>query len=210
MMNESKIRVLIVDDHFVVRIGLKTTIDMQPDMEVVAEASTGQQAIDLYAQQRPDIALVDLRLPGMTGFETTAAICKTFAGAKVIVISSYEGEEDIFRALQAGARSYLPKSVLDTELTDAIRAIHSGGSYIPPTVAGALAERAHHPELSVRELEVLRLIVRGHANKEIATQLSITEGTVKLHVGNLLTKLGVQDRTQASTVAIRRGLVHLD
>ncbi len=210
MKPKKKISVMVVDDHFVVRVGLKTTINMESDMQMVAEASTAAQALDLYPKHRPDIVLMDLRLPGTNGFEATAALCREHPEARVIVISSYEGEEDVFRALQAGARSYLPKSVLDQELAEAIRKIHAGGNYIPPSVAAALAERAHHPELSARELEVLPLIVRGLSNKEIGARLFITEATIKLHVGNILAKLGVQDRTQASTVALQRGLVHLE
>ena len=210
MKPKKKISVMVVDDHFVVRVGLKTTINMEPDMQMVAEASTAAQALDLYPKHRPDIVLMDLRLPGTNGFEATAALCRAHPEARVIVISSYEGEEDVFRALQAGARSYLPKSVLDQELAEAIRKIYAGGNYIPPSVAASLAERAHHPELSTRELEVLPLIVRGLSNKEIGARLFITEATIKLHVGNILAKLGVQDRTQASTVALQRGLVHLE
>ncbi len=210
MKPKKKISVLVVDDHFVVRVGLKTTINMEPDMQVVAEASTAAQASEFYEKHKPDIVLMDLRLPGTNGFEATAALCRAHPEVQIIVISSYEGEEDIFRALQAGARSYLPKSVLDRELAEAIRTIHSGGSYIPSMVATALAERAHHPELSTRELEVLPFIVRGLSNKEIAAKLFISEATVKLHVGNILAKLDVQDRTQASAVALQRGLVHLE
>jgi two-component system NarL family response regulator len=209
-MKPKKIRVMIVDDHFVMRIGFKTTINMQPDMQVVAEASTGSEALAVFRKHTPDVVLMDLRLPGMSGFEVIAALAKEFPPAQVIAISTYEGEEDIYRALQLGARTYLTKSVLEKELADAIRAVHAGGNYVPPLVAARLAERTHHPELSTREIEVLRRVVKGLSNKEVAGQLFITEATVKLHVGNILAKLGVQDRTQASTVAIQRGIVHLD
>jgi two-component system NarL family response regulator len=179
-------------------------------MQVVAEAGTGNEALEVFRQRQSDIVLMDLRLPGMSGFEAIAALTKEFPSVQVIAISTYEGEEDIYRALQFGARTYLPKSVLEKELTEAIRAIHSGGNYVPPLVAARLAERTHHPELSSREIEVLERIVQGLSNKEIAGQLFITEATVKLHVGNILAKLTAQDRTQASTVAIQRGIVHLD
>jgi DNA-binding NarL/FixJ family response regulator len=210
MKTKKRIRVLIVDDHFVMRIGFKTTINLQPDMQVVAEASTGAEALELVRRHEPDVILMDLRLPGMSGFEVIAALMKDFPNALIIAISTYEGEEDIFRALQLGARTYLTKSVLEKELADAIRAVHSGGNYVPPLVAARLAERTHHPQLSTREISVLERIVKGHSNKEVAGQLFITEATVKLHVTNILAKLGVQDRTQASTVAIQRGIVHLD
>jgi len=210
MKPKKKINVMIVDDHFVMRIGFKTTINMQPDMQVVAEASTGNEALDVYRRHQPDVVLMDLRLPGMSGFEAIAALIGEFPSAQAIAISTYEGEEDIYRALQLGARTYLPKSILEKELAEAIRAIHSGGSYVPPLVAARLAERTHHRELSEREIEVLQRIVKGLSNKEIAGHLFISEATVKLHVGNILTKLGVQDRTQASTMAIQRGIVHLD
>ncbi|HSI15224.1 MAG TPA: response regulator transcription factor [Chthoniobacter sp.] len=210
MKPKKKISVMIVDDHFVMRIGFKTTINMQPDMQVVAEASTGNEALEVYRQHLPEIVLMDLRLPGMSGFDVIGALTKEFPAVQVIAISTYEGEEDIYRALQSGARTYLPKSVLEKELSEAIRVIHAGGHYVPPLVAVRLAERTHHPELSVREIEVLGRIVKGLSNKEIAGQLFITEATVKLHVGNILNKLSVQDRTQASTVAIHRGIVHLD
>jgi len=209
-MKTKKIRVMIVDDHFVMRIGFKTTINMQADMHVVAEASTGSEALEVYRKHLPDVVLMDLRLPGMSGFEVIATLAKEFPQAQMIAISTYEGEEDIYRALQLGARTYLTKSVLEKELTDAIRAVHAGGNYVPPLVAARLAERTHHPELSAREIEVLQQVVKGRSNKEVAGLLSIAEATVKLHVGNILTKLGVQDRTQASTVAIQRGIVHID
>jgi two-component system NarL family response regulator len=204
------IRILIVDDHFVVRMGLASSINMEADMSAIADASTGAQALKLYRKHTPDIVLMDLRLPDMTGIETTTAICKDFPEAKIIVISTYDGDEDIYRALQAGARSYLCKNVSREELLQTIRAVHTGQRYLPPPMAARLAERVHRPELSARELEVLQLIVKGMPNKEIAGHLSITEFTVKLHVGNILTKLNVADRTQASTTAIQRGIVHLE
>jgi two-component system NarL family response regulator len=204
------IRILIVDDHFVVRMGLLSSVNKESDMVAVAEASTAPQAIALYRKHTPDIVLMDLRLPGMNGIDATFALCREFPEARVIAISTYDGGEDIYQALQAGARSYLSKGVSRVELLQTIRAVHDGQRYLPPSVAARLAERVTHTELSARELEVLRLVVRGFMNKEIAAQLSICEGTVKLHVSNVLTKLQVADRTQATTLAIQRGIVHLD
>ena len=208
-MKKQKIRVLVVDDHFVVRMGLAGSINLEEDMMVVAEASNGQQAIQLYRQQMPDIVLMDLRLPGMDGTSTAMAICKEFSEARIIMLSTFDGDEEIYRSFQAGARSYLLKSVSREELLAAIRAVHGGQRYIPPNVASRLAERVPFIDLSTREMEVLRLIVKGMSNKEIAAALSITEVTTKLHVGHILSKLKVNDRTQAATSALQRGIIHL-
>ena len=204
-----KIRILVVDDHFVVRMGLSGSINMEEDMMVVAEASNGQQAIQLYRQQTPDIVLMDLRLPATDGVVTATAICKEDPDARVIMLSTYDGDEEIYRSFQAGARSYLLKSASREELLAAIRAVHGGQRYIPPAVAARLAERVPFTELSSREMEVLRLIVKGMSNKEIAAALNITEVTTKLHVGHILGKLKVNDRTQAATSALQRGIIHL-
>jgi DNA-binding NarL/FixJ family response regulator len=208
-MKKQKIRVLVVDDHFVVRMGLSGSINLEEDMMVVAEASNGQQAIQLYRQQTPDIVLMDLRLPAMDGTATTTAICKEYPDARIIMLSTYDGDEEIYRSFQAGARSYLLKSVSREELLAAIRAVHDGQRYIPPAVAARLAERVPFIDLSARELEVLRLIVKGMSNKEIGAALNITEVTTKLHVGHILSKLKVNDRTQAATSALQRGIIHL-
>lgn len=208
-MKKQKIRILVVDDHFFVRMGLSGSINIEEDMVVVAEASNGQQAIQVYRQQIPHIVLMDLRLPGTDGIATTAAICKDHPEARVIILSTYDGDEDIYRCFQAGARSYLLKSVSRDELLAAIRAVHAGQRYIPAAVAARLAERMPFMDLSARELEVLGLIVKGMSNKEIAASLNITEVTTKLHVGHILTKLKVNDRTQAATSALRRGIIHL-
>ena len=205
-----KTRILIVDDHFLLRIGLATSLNSEADLTVVAEAGTGAQALELYRKHQPDIVLMDLRLPDMGGDQTAAALCKEFPKAKVIMISSFDGQDDIYRSLQAGARSYLPKNVLRDELLRAIRAVQAGENYLPPTVAARLVQRMHAPELSAREAEVLKLVVDGLTNKEIAQSLAITEITVKNHVSSILTKLNATDRTQASTIAIQRGIVHLD
>jgi two-component system, NarL family, response regulator len=208
-MKKHKIRIVVVDDHFVVRMGLSGSINMEEDMMVVAEASNGQQAIQLYRQQAPDIVLMDLRLPVIDGTATAMAICKEYPEARIIMLSTYDGDEEIYRSFQAGVRSYLLKSVSREELLAAIRAVHAGQRYIPPAVAARLAERVPFSDLSVREMEVLGLIVKGMSNKEIAAALSITEVTTKLHVGHILTKLKVNDRTQAATSALQRGIIRL-
>ena len=205
------IRILIADDHPVVREGLAAMIERRPDMTVVAEAATGRAALAAYRAAQPDVVLMDLRMPEMTGVEAIGAIRGEFPGARIIVLTTYDGDEDIYRGLQAGARAYLLKDAPRDELLDAIRAVHAGQSRIPPAVAARLAERVlAGPQLTARELEVLRGIVAGRSNKEIGAALSIGEGTVKAHVNNILGKLGVNDRTQAVTTALQRGIVHLD
>ena len=207
---KKKIRIMVVDDHFVVRMGLTGSVNVEPDMTVDAEASTGEQAIAAYRQHRPDIVLMDLKLPGMSGVEATKAICEEFPGASIIMLSTHDGEEDIYRSLQAGARAYVLKTVERQELINTIRSVHAGERCISPAVGARLAERMTHPDLTARELEVLQLIVKGRSNKEIASDLLIAEVTVKLHVGHILTKLSVNDRTQATTTALQRGIVHLE
>lgn len=209
-MTPAPLRLLIADDHVLVRIGLKASFEMEPDFSVVAEAATGEQAIVQYREHRPDIALIDLRLPGMDGAETTAALCREFPEAKVIVISTFNGGDDILRSLQAGAKSYLTKSVQREDLIGAIRTIAAGDEYMPAVVADRLAKRLRSPDLTPRELEVLHLIAAGKSNKEIASCLTIEVGTVKLHVGKILDKLNARDRTEAATMAIQSGLVWLD
>jgi len=210
MTAEKKTRIMVVDDHFVVRMGLKGSINLEEDMTVDTEASTGEQAIALYQQERPDIVLMDLKLPGISGAEATRAICQEFPDAAIVILSTHDGEEDIYRSLQAGARAYLLKTAARKELIDTIRAVHAGERCISPAVGTRLAERMMHPELTSREIDVLKLIVRGRSNKEIAADLSIAEVTVKLHVGHILAKLKVNDRTQATTTALQRGIIHLD
>lgn len=204
------IRILIADDHFVVRMGLLALINTQPDMIVVAEASTGKEAVELFRQHRPDIALMDLRMPEVNGIEAIALIRREFPDARLIVLSSYDGDEDIYRALQAGARAYLLKSMLRENVLETIRAVHAGLRRIPEEIATRLAERMNRDQLTAREMEVLRLIVDGKSNKEIAAALHVSEGTVKIHVNNILSKLGVSDRTQAAIFALQHGLIHLD
>ena len=209
-MSPSKLRILIADDHTLVRIGLRSSIEMEPDFSIVAEAGSGEQAVAEYRKHQPEVVLLDLRMPGMDGIQTTAALCREFPGARIIVISTFTGGDDILRAMQAGAKTYLPKSVQREELIKAIRAIAKGESYLPNVVASRLADRLRRPDLTVRELEVLRLVAAGNSNKEIAAALSIEVGTVKLHVGKILEKLHARDRTEAATMAIQAGIVWLD
>jgi DNA-binding NarL/FixJ family response regulator len=204
------IRLLIADDHPVVREGLAAMLNRRADMTVVGEASNGREAIDLYRREKPHITLMDLRMPELGGVEAIAAIHAEFPNARFIVLTTYDGDEDIARALKAGAQAYLLKDTPRDELLEAIRAVHAGGKRIAPEMAAKLADRLTTPELTEREMDVLKLIVAGKSNKEIGMALSITEGTVKVHVNNLLGKLGVSDRTQAVTEALRRGIVHLD
>ena len=210
MSKDKPIRILIADDHFVVRMGLAAVINTQADMQVVAEAANGLQAAELFRQHLPDVTLMDLRMPQMQGVEAITAIRSEFPKARFIVLTTYDGDEDIYRALQAGARGYLLKDMVGDSLLDAIRAVHAGQRRIPPEVANRLAERMFRSELSAREMEVLRLIVKGKSNKEIASELGVAEGTVKIHINNLLSKLGVSDRTQATTFALQHGIIHLD
>jgi DNA-binding NarL/FixJ family response regulator len=204
------IRILIVEDHHIVRKGFVALLGMVEGMEVVAEGSDGSEALGLYRKHRPDVTLMDLRLPGMGGVDAIKALRAEFANARVIVLTTFDGDEDIYRALQAGARGYLLKGMKLEDLTAAILMVHAGKTCIPEAVAGRLAERLAGPALTERETEVLRLIVGGNSNKKIGTKLFISEATVKTHINNLLSKLGVKDRTQAATLALQRGIVHLD
>lgn len=204
------LKVMLVDDHYLVRMGLTSVINLEPDMTVCAEASTGEQAISMYRSLRPDVLLMDLRLPGMSGVEATQRIRVDFPEARIIVLSTYISDEDIYAALQAGAMAYLVKSVGRDELAQAIRKAVAGRRHIPSDVAARLADRMSRTNLSTRELDVLRLLVGGKRNREIALSLDITEGTVKLHVSSILGKLGATDRTEAVTVALQRGIVQLD
>lgn len=209
MSQSTKIRVLIVDDHSLVTEGLANIINYDPGMTVVAQAEDGQQAIDRYREHQPDVTLMDLRMPGMSGVEAIMAICAEFKSARIIVLTTYDGDEDIYRGLQAGAQGYLLKDAKPNELLNAIRIIHSGQQYVSSTVASKLIQRMNNPILSERELEVLRLIARGLSNQDIGTALNIGESTVKSHVTHILNKLGVSDRTQAVIVGVKRGLVSL-
>lgn len=209
MKSETPIRVLVAEDHLIARVGITTILNAQTDISVVAEASNGQQAVDLYRAVRPDVGLLDVRMPVLGGIEAVAAIRSAFPEARLICLSTYGGDEDVRRALHAGAASYLTKDVLHDDLLKAIRAVAAGQSYLPEHLAAALQLQVPGPILSARELEVLELIVKGLANKQIAYVLNIAEHTVKNHVKSILDKLDVEDRTQAATAAIQRGIVHL-
>jgi DNA-binding NarL/FixJ family response regulator len=204
------IRILIVEDHHIVRKGFIALLQMMEGLEVIAEAGDGSQAVALFRQHKPDITLIDLRLPVLSGVDAIKAVRQDFPEARFIVLTTFDGDEDIYRALQAGARGYLLKGMEADDLTAAIRAVHAGKTWIPAEVAGRLAERFAGSALTERETDVLRLIVRGLNNKEIGTKLFISEATVKTHINNLLSKLGVADRTQAATTALQRGIVHLE
>ena len=205
----SKIRILVAEDHLVARVGVSAIINRQPDMLVVAEASNGRQAVERYRKHLPDIALLDLRMPLMSGVEVALAIRKEFPNARLIALTSYGGDEDIRRALAAGVQAYLTKDVLRNELLQTIRTVHEGGTYLPRPLAAALEAQSDSPTLSKREIEVLELVARGLSNKQVAYTLDITETTAKNHVQHILQKLGAQDRTQAATAAIQRGIIHL-
>ena len=208
-MTDKKIRLVVVDDQAVVRQGFVSLISTVADMEVVAEGTNGQQAIDLYRQHQPDVMLIDLRMPVLSGVEAIASIRREYPGARIIVLTTYDGDEDIYRSLQAGAQGYLLKDVFFEDLEDAIRKVNAGSRRIPAEVAERLAERMTGSNLTGRELEVLEQIVAGRSNKEIGSHLNISEATVKSHINNILSKLGVSDRTQAATTALQRGIVHL-
>ena len=208
-MNQT-VRLMIVDDHHIVRQGLAALLGTMPGLQVIAEASSGEQAIELYRKHQPDVTLMDLRMQHGNGVDAIKSIRGEFPLARIIVLTTFDGDEDIFRALQAGARGYLLKGSDIDELVSAITAVHNGKSRIPAPVAERLAERMSNPALTERETDVLKLIVGGNSNKEIASALFISEATVKTHINNLLGKLGVSDRTQAATTALQRGIVHLD
>jgi DNA-binding NarL/FixJ family response regulator len=204
------IRVLVADDHPVVRTGLTAVLVQQPDLELVAEAENGERAVALYRQHRPDVCLMDLRMPVMDGVEAIRIITTEFPTARILALTTYEGDADIRRALEAGARGYLLKDMLLTDVIRAVRAVHRGERVIPNAVAARLAEFPERSDLTERELEVLQLVARGLSNKQAARAIGRTDETVKIHLKNVFTKLGVADRTEAVTVALTRGLIHLD
>lgn len=203
-------RIMVVDDHFMVRMGLSSSLNAEPDMEVVAEAANGEAALEQYRKHHPSLVLMDVRLPGMSGPEAVAAIIHEFPDARILMLSTHSGEEDIYRSLQFGARGYILKSVMREQLLRAIRDVCEGKHYVDPAVASLLAERLAQRSLTSRELEVLKMVAKGMGNKEIAAKLSIAEVTVKLHVSHVLEKLNVRDRTEAATAALRRGIISLD
>jgi DNA-binding NarL/FixJ family response regulator len=209
MKDAEKIRVLCVDDHPVVRDGIGAIINLQPDMMLAGAAATGSEALERFSELRPDVTLVDLQLPDMSGFDLIKKVKAKFPNARVVVLSSYEGDVDIQRALEAGAQGYVVKGIVREELLETIRSVHGGKRRLPPAVAQKLTEHMADEPISPRELEVLSLMAGGKRNKEIASDLSITEDTVKMHVRNILSKLQVNDRTEAVTIALRRGIIHL-
>jgi DNA-binding NarL/FixJ family response regulator len=203
------IRVLTVDDHPLLRDGIAALIASQPDMQLIAEGSNGREAVELFRQHHPDVTLMDLQMPEMSGIDAMGAIRGEFPAAKIIMLTTYAGDVQVMRALKAGARAYLLKGLLRKELLETIRAVHNGQKRLPPEIAAEIAEHATDDALTPREIDVLRLIARGNANKEIAAQLSLTEETVKGHVKNILAKLGANDRTHAVTMGLTRGIIDL-
>lgn len=205
----SVIRILTVDDHPLLRKGIAALVDSEPDMKLVAEASNGSEAIEMFRAHRPDVTIMDLQMPGMGGIEAIHRILSEFPRARMIVLTTYSGDVQVVRALKAGAQGYLLKGNVHRELLEAIRAVHAGKKRIPPELAVQLVDHAADDSLTPRELDVLRLIAAGNANKQIADQLSIGEASVKSHVANILSKLGANDRTHAVTIGLKRGIIEL-
>jgi DNA-binding NarL/FixJ family response regulator len=209
MNGVEKIKVMVVDDHPLMRVGVASIVNARSDMTVAAQAGSGEESVTLFFKHKPDVTLMDLRLPGMTGVDAIHTIRSTHPKARFVVLTTYEGDADIHRALEAGAQGYVIKGMPYQTLVDAIRRVHAGGCFLPPPVARALASRMPDSELSAREQEVLRLLASGKSNKDIASLLGIAEATVKCHVSAILLRLDVSDRTQAVVTALQRGLIHL-
>jgi two-component system NarL family response regulator len=203
-------KLLVADDHLVLRLGLVTLINDEPDMEVVAEAANGQELIERFRQHRPDVVLMDLRMPGHTGEEVIAAVCAEDQDAKIIVLTIHKGDEAVYQALRAGARGYLLKDVPTQQILAAIRSVYAGEQCIPPDIASRVAQRIRKADLSPREVNVLKLIAAGLSNKEIGDRLGVSDATAKKHVTGLLAKLNVRDRTHAVTLALERGIIDLE
>jgi len=209
-MSQQRIRVLCVDDHPIMREGLEIIIERQTDMEIVGSASTGEEALDVFRHSHPDVTLMDLRLPGITGLETIRAIRRLDAEARIVVLTMYQGDEDVYRALEAGASACLFKDTLSKDLIRVIREVCAGGSPLGPHVRALLDQRARTPTLTAREVEIIELVAEGMRNREVAEQLHVSEETVGVHLRNIFAKLNVNDRTSAVNVSLRRGIIHLD
>jgi DNA-binding NarL/FixJ family response regulator len=209
-MSGSPIKILLVEDHFMARMALRSILGGRADLSIVAETDNGRDAIRLYSRMRPDVTIMDLGMPELSGFEAITTIRRQDRGAKIVVLTNFEGSEDMFRALSNGAMAYLTKDTSGQELIAAILSVHQGIRYLPRAVRDTLAERVPCSELTPREHQVLSLIAQGNSNREIASRLQIAEKTVRIHVSSLLAKLGARDRTQAAIFAIQRGFVHLD
>jgi len=209
MNTVEKMKVMIVDDHPLMLVGIASIVNARPDMTLVAQTGTGEEAVSLFSKHKPDVTLMDLRLPGMSGVDAIRAIRTTYPKARFVVLTTYEGDADIHRALEAGAQGYVIKGMPYQTLVEALQRVHKGGKFLPPPVARALASRMPDSDLSAREQEVLSFLASGKSNKEIASQLGITEATVKCHVSAILLRLNVNDRTEAVVTALQRGLVHL-
>ena len=203
------IRVLSVDDHPLLRDGIAALVNAEPDMKLVAEASNGKEAVEKFRLHHPDVTLMDIQMPGVSGIEAITQIQNEYPDARIIVLTTYTGDVQVVRALRAGARAYILKGHVHRELLETIRSVHAGKKRIPPEIAAELAEHAADDDLTTREVEVLRLIAGGNANKQIADQLSIGEATVKTHVTNILSKLGASDRAHAVTIGLKRGIIQL-
>lgn len=210
MSSDSKlIRILTVDDHPLLREGIAALVKGEPDMSVVAEADDGAEAIEKFRLHRPDVTLMDVEMPSLNGIDAISQIRREFPEARIIILTTYTGDAKVVRALKAGARAYILKRHVHRELLEAIRAVHAGQKRIPPEIAAELANHAADDELTGREIDVLRLVAMGNGNKQIADQLSIGEATVRTHVGNILSKLGANDRTHAVTIGLSRGIIEL-
>jgi len=209
MKNPAPLTIMIVDDHYIVRMGLAAILRMEPDIGEVTEAEDGAQALACFRVHRPDVTLMDLRMPGMSGIEAISAIRAEFPEARILMLTTFDGEEDVFRAMEAGAAGYLLKDVPGGEMLSAIRQVHAGGSYMDEVAAKRLAEREPGSTLTAREMEVLEVLAKGLSNREIAGVFGFTHHTAKAHVESIIHKLGAADRTEAATMAVRRGILHL-